>query len=292
MAVLTVPNWSFGRSRILLHKFQDILDAAGVTIHYLQSDLDHNRTVSAFSGPEASVLECLKQMAEEALDTIDLNHHVGVHPRIGALDVCPFIPLRQDGEDQLEAEKRAQELVSAFGQWMGEAMHVPVFLYERSARPGHKSSLPQLRSGGFGGLLDKDLDADFGPRQVHPRCGATVMGVRGFLVAMNCCLGCADPVSAQRIALKIRNLRKEGDERFLGVRALGLALASQEITQVSMNITLPDFTPIDPIIDWVEAEAMRCGAPFAGTELIGVIRPRDLEHASRLHPEPSQIVDC
>ena len=291
MAVLTVPNWSFGRSKSLLHRFEDILAAPGLTVHYLQGDLDHNRTVSAFSGPEDSVVAALKLLATEAFDAIDLNRHVGVHPRIGALDVCPFIPLREPGIDKAESERRAEAAVAEFGEWIGSILKAPVFLYERSAKPGKESLLPKLRSGGFGGLIDQELDPDFGPHQVHPRCGAVVLGVRGFLVAMNCDLGTEDPELSQRIAQKIRKKRREGDPMFLGVRALGFPLASAQMSQVSLNFTLPDFTPIDPIVEWVEAEATAAGVPFAGTELIGVIRPRDLEHASRVHPQPSQVVD-
>src|ERR1041385_4881036 len=93
MRLLTVPNWSFGRDRDLLNRFREELEGDQVTLHYLQSDLDHNRTVSAFSGEEETVFSTLERLCELAFDRIDLNHHVGVHPRIGALDVCPFVPL-------------------------------------------------------------------------------------------------------------------------------------------------------------------------------------------------------
>ncbi len=291
MRLLTVPNWSFGRNKLLLRRFEELLAQEGVVVHFLQSDLDHNRTVSAFSGSERAVLRALKSLASEAFDAIDLNRHQGVHPRIGALDVCPILPLRDDDESTEELNQAAQSCVHEFGQWIGSEWSVPVFLYERSAKPGHESRLPALRKGGFGGLFDQTLPSDFGPDQVHPRLGAAVLGVRGFLIALNVNLDSPSPLAAQVVAQKIRALRKSGDNRFLGVRALGFALASREMSQVSMNVTLPDFTPIDPIIDYVEEEAAKRGVHFAGTELIGVIRPRDLEHATRLRVQPSQIIE-
>lgn len=292
MRLLTVPNWSFGRNKILLRKFEAILEEHALNVHYLQSDIDHNRTVSAFSGPGESVVSGLKALTDVAFDTIDLNRHQGAHPRIGALDVCPLLPLRDRDDESAEAlNHAANDAVSSFGKWLASQWEVPVFLYERSAHPGHESRLPSLRKGGFGGLIDRELASDFGPHLVHPRLGAVVLGVRGFLVAMNVNLDSPSPLAAQYIAQKIRKLRGEQDERFLGVRALGFALPSLEMSQVSLNITLPDFTPIDTIIDFVESEAGQRGVHFAGTELIGVIRPRDLEHATRLHAAPSQIVE-
>lgn len=292
MRLLTVPNWSFGRNKILLRKFEEALNVSGLTVHYLQSDIDHNRTVSAFSGESSLVLSGLKELTDLAFDTIDLTRHQGAHPRIGALDVCPFLPLRDaESESTIDLNEGAQSAVIEFGEWIGDQWEVPVFLYERSARAGHESRLPALRKGGFGGLLDQQLESDYGPTAVHPRLGATVIGARGFLVAMNVNLDSPSPLAAQYIAQKIRKLRGEQNEPFRGVRALGFALPHREMSQVSLNITLPDFTPVDPIIEFIIDEASRRGVHFAGTELIGVIRPRDMEHATRLHPEPSQIVE-
>jgi glutamate formiminotransferase len=286
MRLLTVPNWSFGRNRPLLRKFQDILEASPVTVHFLEGDIDHNRTVTAFSGEPVALEQALRAMATEAFETIDLNHHVGVHPRIGALDVCPFVPLTQDRQEAMEAEALAER----FGAWVG-AQGVPVYLYERSARSGRESALPALRKGGFGGLLDRTLSPDFGPTQAHPQLGVSVVGVRGFLIALNCNLTPELPYVAQKLAKRIRDLREDGDERFLGVRAMGFALASRGISQLSLNLTLPDLSPIDPIVAWVKVTAESLAAGFAGTELIGVIRRRDMEHATTVYPRREQIVD-
>lgn len=286
MRVLTVPNWSFGRNKVLLRRFQETLEVEGVAIHFLESDLDHNRTVTALSGEPEQVLPALKAMSLEAFDTIDLNHHTGVHPRIGGLDVCPFIVLHRGEEALSEAQTLAQE----FGAWIGE-QGVPVFLYEKSARVGRESSLPGLRKAGFGGLIGRDLEPDFGPSLAHSRLGVSVVGVRDFLIALNCNLAVDIPLVAQRIAKQIRDRRQQGDERFLGVRALGFPLASRGMSQVSMNLTLPNLSPIDPIVEWIRQEAERHSAGFSGTELIGVIRRRDLEHCTTVYPRREQIVD-
>jgi glutamate formiminotransferase len=286
MRVLTVPNWSFGRNRHLDRRFDEILEAADVAVHFLEGDVDHNRTVSAFSGEWDVVTAVLMELATEAFEVIDLNRHVGVHPRVGALDVCPFVPL---GETvALDLLPRVED----FATMLAARFELPVFLYEKSERGHHESALPMLRKGGFGGmLLREEIGADFGPARAHPHLGATVMGVRDFLVAMNANLkGTANLALAKDLARQIRNLRQEGDPRFLGVRALGLPLASQDRAQVSLNVTLPDLTPLDPILVWVRIRASEGGTVVAENELIGVIREKDLPSATRLPIRPAQVV--
>lgn len=286
MRVLTVPNWSFGRNRALLRRFEAILNRTDLSVHFLESDIDHNRTVSAFSGEERAVQEALLELAAHAFDAIDLNHHVGVHPRIGALDVCPFVPL--DGlKNELEIACALVERCAATisGRWQ-----VPVFLYEKSERGRHEADLPSLRRGGFGALLERTIHPDFGPNHAHPRLGVTVMGVRDFLLAFNVDLKEIDAKVSKRLAAAIRTMRTDGDPRFLGVRAQGWPLVSQKLSQVSLTITLPDLTDVDPIVAWVMEEARRAGVGFAKTELIGVIRPQDLPGATRLSIHPDQVV--
>lgn len=320
MRVLTVPNWSFGRNVDLLNRFWELLDDAEVEIHFLQSDVDHNRTVSAFSGESSSVFEVLEKLCELAFDRIDLNSHVGVHPRIGALDVCPFVllprvvtrelstyPGETSGEHEAyelspestqpdpERAADARQLlaeVESFSAKIAGRFSLPVFLYEKSERGRHEADLPSLRKGGFGGLIGTELNPDFGPSRAHPQLGVTVVGVRDFLIALNINLGIADPAIARTIAREVRDLRSSGDHRFLGVRALGFPLASQGLSQVSLNLTLPDISEVDPIIEWVTAHAVSRGTRVTSTELIGVIRRRDLETATRLKIKDAQIVDA
>lgn len=285
--VLTVPNWSFGRSNILLRQVQDLLSESEVTVHFCASDVDHNRTVTAFSGPWELVRTTLLKAAELILPAIDLNRHVGCHPRIGALDVCPFIPLwpwKQLKEDREDMEAKVQ----AFCCELAETHDLPVFLYEDSARSG-SPSLVSLRKGGFGGLLDKDLDSDFGPRQAHKFLGASVVGLRQFLLAVN--LNFSEPDTRVATTLSDRIwVRRKDDPEFAGIRSLPFRLNSQGMSQLSMNFTKPDLTHVDPVIRWASEAADRAGVKAVSTELIGVIRPQDLPGATTLEPRPEQIV--
>ena len=287
MRILTVPNWSFGRNNALLREFQEVLARPDLRVHYCQGDVDHNRTVTAFSGEPTAVETALLNLCALAFDTIDLNRHVGVHPRIGALDVCPIVPLSKKDADFMQANAVAERVAAG----IAGRYQVPVFLYERSERGRHEADLPSLRKGGFGGLADKVLRPDFGPDKAHPRLGVTVIGVRDFLIAMNADLASEQIDVAKRMARQIRELRREGDPRFLGVRALGLPLASRKMVQVSLDLTLPDLTPVDPIVAWIMDHAADCGVRVAATELVGVIRDIDVTNATRLPIRAEQIVE-
>ncbi|MCX7800765.1 MAG: hypothetical protein N2109_10535 [Fimbriimonadales bacterium] len=285
MRLTTVPNWSFGRDRDLLRRMREAIESAGAAVHFAESDPDHNRTVTAFTHDAEALPGLLLRLCDLAFDRIDLNRHTGVHPRIGALDVCPFVPL--PGQPMEPAIRASLE----FAERLAERFDVPVFLYEKSERGRHEAELPALRKGGFGGLLGRALNPDFGPERAHPRLGVSVVGARDFLIAMNVDLDRPEPDVARDLAREIRRLRAEGDPRFLGVRALGFPLASRGLSQVSLNLTMPDLTPVDPIVAWVRVEAARRGVRTAGTELIGVIRKRDLPTAGTLRVRPQQVVD-
>jgi len=286
MRVLTVPNWSFGRDRDLLALFGDLLSGwDGLTVHYLRSDVDHNRTVSAFSGPADRVFERLERLAEAAFERIDLNRHIGVHPRVGALDVCPFLRL---GTEPYPLQLKIEAFAAGFAEKFG----VPVFLYEQSERGRHPADLPTLRKGGFGGMLLKGhIEPDFGPDHAHPRLGATIMGERPWLLAFNLNFWGDDVSAAKTVAKEIRNRRNEGEPMFEHVRALGFFLTSREMVQVSLNVTRPELTSLNPLIERVTAMASRYGLQFAETELIGVIRASDAVRATRLKIDPAQIVN-
>jgi len=287
MRILTVPNWSFGRDKALLRLVRETLDVYGVQVHFCESDVDHNRTVTAFSGHAPLVFEALLGISRLILPSIDLNRHTGVHPRIGGLDVCPFLDLSGNPE----TESALIRDVERFAELFALRFDVPVYLYEKSEIGRHEADLPTLRKGGFGSLLERELNPDFGPVKAHPLLGATVMGVRNWLIALNANLATPDITIAKSIAKKIRQAREAGDTRFLGVRALGLSLSSREESQVSLNLTLPDISPIDPILEWITREAGALGVHVKEHELIGVIRARDLEHATLLSYHPEQVVD-
>lgn len=286
MRVLTVPNWSFSRNKRLLAQVEEELLVRGVDLHDVSTDLDHNRTVTAFSGDEEDVLATLWALCDLILPAIDLRRHMGVHPRIGALDVCPFIPLQP-----VEAEAM-HGLVYEAAEHYATTYHVPVFLYEKSERGRHEAELPALRKGGYAGLLERELSPDFGPKRANPQHGATVMGWRDWLIALN--VNLKDPTGhvARSLAREIRTMRAAGDPRFLGVRALGLVLASREQSQVSINVTLPDVTPVDAIVKWVMDESINRNVAVAGRELIGVIRAKDSASASLLPMKSRQVVEA
>lgn len=285
MRILTVPNWSFGRDNGLIRACRDLLEARSVEIHFLEGDLDHNRSVTAFSGEADVVRECLLELGDAILPSIDLNRHVGCHPRIGALDVCPFIPY--DAGDSEELNHWVDEFAAEFS----ERFALPVFLYEKSEKGRHSRQLPSLRKGGFGGLIADEIDPDFGPRRAHERWGAAVMGQRSFLIAMNLNLKEERGVIASNLASRIRSRRRDDDAMFRGVRALGFMLPSRGISQLSMNLTKPNETYVDQILQWGFDAAARLGVTVEGTELIGVIRVRDMEHATLIEPRKEQIVE-
>ena len=285
MRILAVPNWSFGRDSELLRGFGEVLDLHGLDVYYLASDVDHNRTVSAFAGGHDDVCAALVDLCGLAFPRIDLNRHIGVHPRIGALDVCPFVAPWgcEPAEMRAWVDHVAAKIAGTF--------EVPVFLYEKSEKGRHEADLPSLRKGGFGALLERELQPDFGPDRASPLLGATILGWRDFLIAMNVDFEVADTSFVRKLAKQARTLRSEGDPRFLGVRALGLPLPSRGLSQLSLNLTLPDVTPVDPVIEWVFEQAVANGVRTVGPELIGVARDVDMEHATRLQVQKRQVLE-
>jgi len=282
MQLLAVPNWSYARIRDIDHAVRDLLDVGNVQTHYAQGDVDHGRTVTAYSGPHDAVFGMTQRLAERILPTIDLPRHTGVHPRIGAMDVAPFLRLDVGPPPLAEVEAFAAQFADTFA--------VPVYLYERSERGRHETDLPTLRRGGFGGLIERELNPDFGPDRAHPQWGASVIGVRDWLLAVNVNLSTPDPAAAKEMARRIRLARQEGDERFLGVRSLGFTLGSRTQSQLSLNFTLPDITPVDPVVEWAMDLSTVLGTRVVGTELIGVIRSRDVPGATRLNIRVDQII--
>lgn len=278
MRLLCVPNWSEGRDQDTLGRMRKAQGAHGATFHFNGADEDHNRIVTAFSGSPSSVEQTLLAIAEIAFAHINMAHHEGVHPRIGALDVCPFIVLEGSVADAvLFADKIARRLAEQYS--------LPVFLYEKSETGKHAADLPSLRKGQFEGLTGRKLDPDHGPPAVHPTLGATVLGVRDWLIAMNVDLEADRLTEARSIAGEMRVQRDLGDTRFVGVRALGLPLPRRSMTQVSMNLTEPDTVSPDNIIRWIDERET-----VVETELIGVIRQVDLPRATRLPVMAEQVV--
>jgi glutamate formiminotransferase len=252
-----------------------ILSVPGIVILDRELDADHNRSVITFAGPANKVGEAAFRAVERAVAAIDLREHQGVHPRIGAADVVPFVPV--EGVTLEDCVRIAEQL----GQRLWEQLGVPVYLYEAAARRPDRVNLENIRRGQFEGLrdevrVDPDRLPDFGGADLHPSAGATVTGARKFLIAYNINLQTADVEIAKRIAKTIRF--SSGGFRY--VKAMGVPLASRNLAQVSMNLTDFEHTPVHRVFEAVRVEAARYGVEIAGSEIIGLIPKRALEMAA------------
>jgi glutamate formiminotransferase len=259
-----VPNISEGRD---LEKVERIVETVraypGVTLLDYSSDPDHNRSVITYLGEPQKVVEATLALCERVFAEIDMSTHKGGHPRMGAVDVIPFIPL---------GELTTEEAVSyahVLGETIG-AMGVPVYFYEDAATRLERRNLADVRRGEYEGLAEKlaspGWEPDAGPGTLNARSGATVVGVRFPLVAFNVNLGTSDLAVAKRIADAVRNVR--GGYR--NVKAMGLALEGQGQVQVSMNMVNYQETPIHRVVETIRFEAARHGVPITGCELIGL----------------------
>ena len=264
-----VPNFSEGRRpEVIAAITAAIASADGVAMLDVSSDASHNRTVVTFVAPLASAAEAAYRGIAKARDMIDLTSHTGEHPRIGAADVCPFIPLGDTTMDECVA------LAKALGARVGTELGIPVFLYERAASRPDRTNLADIRRGGFEKARDEigtnpDRVPDFGPNHVHPTAGATVIGARPFLVAFNMYLGPASNVAvAKEVAKKVR----ASGGGLPCVKGLGLEVDGQ--AQVSMNLTDTATTPVWRAFEAVRYEAEARGVQVTWSEIVGLIPER------------------
>jgi len=262
-----VPNFSEGRDAATVGAIVDaIASAPGVLVLGAESDRDHNRSVVTFAGPASAVMEGAVRGAGQAAALIRLDQHQGVHPRVGAADVIPFVPLEGSTiEDCVAAAHQAgEEIWRRYG--------VPVYFYEAAARRPERKRLERVRRPGFDGALP-----DVGDIAAHPTAGASCVGARGFLIAYNVDLAGSDAAVAQSIARRIRE--SSGGFRF--VEAMGLYLQSRGSAQVSMNLTNFAETPLDEVYETIRAAAQEHGTHVIGGELIGFIPRRAYQAAPR-----------
>jgi glutamate formiminotransferase len=276
-----VPNISEGRDRASIDAVAEaVRGVTGVRLLDVSSDASHNRSVLTFVGDAPAVRSGVLALFEAALSRIDLRSHRGEHPRMGAVDVVPFIPIRGSSVEQCVALSRevGAEVARRFG--------VPVFLYEESASSENRRNLAEVRKGQFEGFAEKMKDPlwspDFGPGEPHASAGAVAMGARAFLIAYNINLGTRDLAVADRIARAIRHL--SGGFRY--VKAMGVELADRGLVQVSINMTNYRKTPLHRVFDCVRSEADRHGVPIVGSEIVGLTPAEALymaaEHYLRL----------
>jgi glutamate formiminotransferase/formiminotetrahydrofolate cyclodeaminase len=277
-----VPNFSEGRRREVVEALIETLAAVpGALLLDSEMDPDHNRCVLTFAGEPEPVMEAAVRLARSAAELIDLNRHSGQHPRMGATDVVPFVPVEGLTLDD------CAEMARAVGRRIGEEVGIPVFLYEAAAtRPG-RVSLADVRRGEFEGLreaigTDPGRRPDFGPERIHPTAGATAVGARRFLVAFNANLTTGDVRVAKAVAAAIRE--QSGGLR--NVRALGFSIEGGRRAQVSMNLVNTEATPIHRVLALVRDEAARRGAAISGCEVVGLIPEAAMldaaEHALQL----------
>jgi glutamate formiminotransferase len=257
-----VPNFSEGKDATKISRVVEAVRAvSGVRILGLHFDPDHNRSVLTFAGGEEPVLEAAFALAKACAAELDLASQSGEHPRMGVLDVLPFVPLEGATMDD------AVRLAHRAGEGLG-ALGYPVFLYGSAATSQHRRSLPDIRRGGYEGVasrLDDPLwKPDYGPETIDPRRGASAVGARPFLVAFNAYLDTEDVEVARAVARQVR----ERGGGLPGVKALGFGVGGQ--AQVSMNLTDLEQTPIPVALEAVRSAAAEFGASVEATELVGL----------------------
>lgn len=261
-----VPNFSEGRDK---QKIEAIVDSfrgkRNVKLLDYSNDEDHNRLVVTVVGEPEDVKNAVIEAVGKAVELIDMTKHHGQHPRMGAVDVIPFIPIRNITQDEAVA------LSKEVAQIVAERYRLPVFLYEKSASVPHRENLAAIRKGEFEGMAEKikqeEWKPDFGPSERHPTAGVVAIGARMPLVAYNVNLGTANLEIANSIAKKVRHIG--GGLRYC--KAMGVALEDRGITQVSMNLTDYTKTAIYRAHELVRIEANRYGVPIIGAEVIGLI---------------------
>ncbi len=261
-----VPNFSEGRD---LAKVERIVDAfrgkEGVRLLDYSSDKDHNRTVVTVIGEIEPLGDAVIEAIGIAAQLIDLTHHQGEHPRMGAADVVPFIPIKNCTVQEADA------LAKRVGKEVAERFQIPSFLYEKSATAPHRENLAAIRKGQFEGMFEKmkqpEWKPDFGPDAPHPTAGVFAVGARMPLVAFNVNLDTPNLQIAKDIAARVRH--SSGGYAF--IKALGVMLEERHIAQVSMNLTDYTHTAVYRAYEAVKMEARRYGVNVVGTEIIGMV---------------------
>jgi glutamate formiminotransferase/formiminotetrahydrofolate cyclodeaminase len=262
-----IPNFSEGRDEAKLGLIaRAIASIPHVAVLDLHMDGDHNRSVITFAGDPEGVVEAAVRAAETAVELIDLNQHLGEHPRIGALDVLPFVPIR--GVTMTDCVALARRA----GERIARTLRIPVYLYEAAAMRPDREDLANIRRGEFESLRREieelpDRAPDFGERRVHPTAGAMAIGARPPLIAYNINLATEDLSVAKRIARAVRG--SSGGLQY--VKALAMDLKNRRQVQVSMNLTDYELTPLFRVFEMVRREAERYGVQVAGSELVGLI---------------------
>ncbi|NHI82859.1 MAG: glutamate formimidoyltransferase [Candidatus Thorarchaeota archaeon] len=280
-----VPNFSEGRRKDVIDALADaIRSVEGIRLLDIEFDPDHNRSVFTFVGEPQMVKQAALKAAELAVEKIDLTKHKGEHPRMGAVDVVPFIPLHGATTGE------CIELSKEFAEEFSSKCNVPVYLYNKSATRPERADLPNIREGEFEGLreligTDSSKDPDYGPKKIHPTAGATATGARNFLIAINFNLNTRNLEVAKSCANAVRGLTGG----FVNVQGIGLDLPAKNCVQVSLNLTHPRRTKIHQVFEVVKLEAKRFGATVIETEIVGMVPLFALLDTLRYYLQPEKL---
>src|ERR1700741_1558579 len=268
-----VPNFSEGRDRARVDAIVEAMKINGVYLLDREMDADHNRCVITLVGEREAIQEAVIRGVGKAAELIDLTKHQGAHPRMGAADVIPFIPI--DGVTIEDCVAMARHV----GAEIARRFQIPVYLYEAAATSPERQNLENIRRGQFEGIRDEIATnparkPDFGEARVHPTAGATVVGARKFLIAYNVYLNTADVEVAKKIAKTVRF--SSGGFRFVK----GAGFLVRGMAQVSMNLTDFEQTPVHRVFEMVKREAARYGVMPVSSEIVGLIPKKALEQAA------------
>ncbi|MGH9683259.1 MAG: glutamate formimidoyltransferase [Candidatus Acidiferrales bacterium] len=287
-----VPNFSEGRDAAKVEAIVAAMrEVPGVFLLDRESDADHNRSVVTLAGEPEAVAEAALRGVGKAAELIDLTKHSGAHPRMGATDVVPFIPIEGVTIEECIA------LAKKIGHEIWERYRIPVYFYEAAAQRPDRSNLENIRKGQFEGLRDEvlrnpDRAPDVGDPRLHATAGATVVGARKFLIAYNVNLNTPDLEIAKRIGKNIRF--SNGGLRY--VKAMGVDLRARKLAQVSINLTDFEQTPIHRVFEMVKREAERYGVSIVGSEIVGLIPKRAIELTADFYLQlenfsPAQVLE-
>jgi glutamate formiminotransferase len=271
-----VPNFSEGRKAEVVRALVEAVERVeGALVLSTHVDADHNRSVITFVAPPEAIVEAAVRVVGRASELIDLSAHAGQHPRMGACDVLPFVPVR--GVSVEECVVLAREA----GRRIWEEHRVPVYFYESAATRPERRNLADVRRGGFELLrseiaTDPERAPDVGEPRVHPTAGAVIVGVRPLLIAYNVTLNTRDLSIAKRIARRVR----ERDGGLLHLKALGFELESRGVVQVSMNLTSYDVTNLHDAFEAVRREAQALGVEVIASEIVGLVPQAALDRAA------------
>lgn len=275
--LLAEVNVSEGRDIKIIEEIKAaLLEDTTIRLMEVNSDKDHNRTVFTYSGEPNQILEGTKRLAKKAVELINMAEHTGAHPRMGAVDVVPFIPAREVSQEE------ALEVARAFGKFLGE-LGIPVYYYEEAATRPERKSLVDIRKGEYESFKEKmtqpEWQPDEGPFEFVPKSGATVTGVRFPLIAFNVNLRTEDLAAGKQIVKAVR----AATGGYQNVRAIALEIPDKKMVQISMNLTQYQKTPIHRVLETIKSEADSRGILIADTELVGPVPVMALEDMMKFY---------